>query len=524
MRLFRLLPWGPLLLAIALAATGCTSSTSPPTPSEQPGTKDPFGPPPAGEPVSPAPAPPADPPAAVEWKREEIPFDYEAMKEEVRVQLDEEPQLHSPLRTVVGAGPQAYTFFFREPMDRSSVEAAIRLHTMDVSSPYRVQPALDFHWVHDRQLHVLATLAKMPDADWIGAEYVLNAGGAKTAKGKEISGELAFQAVAMVPSQVWQVSLDGMQKRQLSSFSAPYFVSAALDDDRRFLLMYRYKEFCECDAPHIPLYAVYDTEDKTFVRYPVQLVVNYRGKGEFVADRRGFFYTEPGDRTEMPPSKWAVPVNVKGFVHGASFSRDRRYVLMAVGSAEQKKNLDLVIYDLDTGEERRLQGAVKGTIPISEADGATLPVQFADDGRYATFMMRENNEDMVEVRQLYDWRLGRVVKWSPPVARDAWSGYVQSDDGAYQMYWNAGLYHGETKIKDSVASGVWIPGTHLLAYLQWEKGQQETSSVETLRILDADKREERVILGGLRSGLTHLVAASRDGKWLLLQSEQDLGN
>jgi len=78
------------------------------------------------------------------------------MKEDVRIQLDAEPQLHSPLRTAVGTAPQAYTFFFREPMDRLSVEAAIRQHAKDAPAVHFVEPALSFHWVHDRQLRVLA--------------------------------------------------------------------------------------------------------------------------------------------------------------------------------------------------------------------------------------------------------------------------------------------------------------------------------------------------------------------------------
>ncbi len=523
MRLLRLVQWGLLFLAVGLSISGCSFGSNPAS-SGSGGTEvssRPPAPPPSK--IAPADDPAAVPPSSSppsEWRREEIPFDYDAMEEEVRIQLDAEPRLHSPIRTVVGATPQAYTLFFGEPMDRSSVEEAIRFHVKDTSQPQYVEPLLAFHWVHDRQLHVLATLSKLPEVDRAGPEYVLDAGGAKTLKGKEIGEDLAFRAVAIPAAQIWQVSLDGARKEKLSAFTAPYLVSHALDRENRFLLAYRYREFCECDAPHIPLYAIYDVNQKELVRYPVLLTVNYRG-GDFVADRRGFFYAKPEGEGQLPESEWATPVKVKSFVHGASFSHNRRYVLMAVGAAEQKNDLDLVIRDLETGGEQRLPGAVRGTIPTSEADGSILPVTFDDDGRYATFIMRENPDSLTEVRQRYDWKTEKVISWNPPVAQDSWSGYSQSDDGKYQMYYNGGLYQGAKLITELERSGMWVPGTHLLVYAKWEDGKEGKPSTESLRLYDADQRRERVILEGLPHGVG-VIGASSDGKWLLVQSEQDL--
>lgn len=524
MRMLRLVHWGLLFLVMVLAVTGC-SFGSHPVSSGPGGTEVPSRPPapPAAQPApadDPAVAPTPSSPTS-EWRREEIPFDYDAMKEDVRIQLDEEPRLHSPIRTVVGTGPQAYTFFFREPMDRSSVEAAILLHAKDTSQHHYVEPILSFHWVHDRQLHVLATLSKLPEVDRAGPEYVLNAAGAKTLNGGEIGEDLGFRAVAITAGQIWQVSLDGARKEKLSAFTAPYFVSRALDKESRFLLAYRYREFCECDAPHIPLYAVYDVNQKELIRYPVPLTVNYRGKGDFVADRRGFFYAKPEGDVQVPESEWAAPVSVKGFVHGASFSHNGRYVLMAVGTEKQQKDLDLVIKDLETGREQRLPGVVKGTIHTSEVDGSRLPVTFADDGRYATFTMREKADSLTEIRQRYDWKAEKVISWNPPVAQDAWSGYAQSDDGKYQMYFNGGLYQGSELIAELERSGIWVPGTHLLAYTKWEEGKEGKPSTESLRIFDVDQRRERVILKGLPHGFG-VIGASSDGKWLLVQSERDL--
>jgi hypothetical protein len=206
-----------------------------------------------------------------------------------------------------------------------------------------------------------------------------------------------------------------------------------------------------------------------------------------------------------------------------SFSYDRKYVLMAVGAPEQKKDLDLVIYDLEKGTERSMAGAVKGTIPTSEADGVVLPVRFDDDGRYATFIMRESEESLVEIRQRYDWETGKVVNWDPPVPKDSRSGYVQSDDRLYQMYWNAGLFKGSTFILESNGTGVWIPGTYQFVYTKWEgSGTDGSSFTQSLRLFDADRKQESVLFAGLPSGL-EVIGASEDGKWLYVISDKELG-
>jgi hypothetical protein len=166
---------------------------------------------------------------------------------------------------------------------------------------------------------------------------------------------------------------------------------------------------------------------------------------------------------------------------------------------------------------------VKGTIPTSEADGLTLPVTFMDDGRYATFIMRKSADSLLEIRQRYDWKTEKVIPWNPPVAEDSWAGYDQSDDGKYQMYFNGGLYHGKDKVGELDRSGVWVPGTHLLAYVNWQEGKAGSPATQSLHIFDADLRQESVILEGLSIGFG-VIGASQDGKWLLVHSERDLAN
>ncbi|WP_419877107.1 hypothetical protein [Brevibacillus centrosporus] len=518
MRLLRFIPWGWLFLAVILSAAACSPGPVSTGPGGIESPSVPHEPPPANA------VPPLSQPAApAEWHPEEVIFVYDEMKEDVRIQLDEEPQLHSPIRTVVGNTPQSYSFFFREPMDRASVEAVVRQHAKDTSQIHYVEPSLAFHWVHDRQLRLLVTLARQPNLNQASPEYWLNAAGAKTQKGRVIADNLDFRAVAVVPSQIWQVSLDGAQLKKVSGFPAPYMVSTILDNERRYVLMYRYKQYCECDAHHIPLYAIYDLDKNSLTRYPFELTVNYRGEGTFVADRRGFFYAQPQEGVSVPENEWAVPIKVNGFVHGASFSHNRHYVLLATGPTQQKQDLDLLLVNLETGAQTRLPGAVKGTIPTSEADGLTLPVTFMDDGRYATFIMRKSADSLLEIRQRYDWKTEKVIPWNPPVAEDSWAGYDQSDDGKYQMYFNGGLYQGKDKVGELDRSGVWVPGTHLLAYVNWQEGKADSPATQSLHIFDADLRQESVILEGLSIGFG-VIGASQDGKWLLVHSERDLAN
>lgn len=517
MCLIRRVPCSMLLLAVVLSTTGCKDTLA----LEGPGK-------PAASPAHPTVYPLSQPTAetptlASGWKREEIPFDYSVMKEDVRIQLDGDPRLHSPLRTAVGTAPQAYTFFFRESMDRSSVEEAIRRHAKATENGRYIQPDLSFHWAHDRQLHVLATLPSPLEPE-ARQEYVLNAGGAKTAKGSAIRGNSAFHSVVTSPNQVWRISLDGGQREKLTDFSDPYKVANVLDADNNNLLLYRYWKLGEYDDFHAHLYTVYDRGKQTYTRYPVKLAVNYRGEGAFVADRRGFFYALPEKGTELPASEFSVPVRVDGFVHGASFSKDRKSLLMAVGAAEQKKDLDLVILDLEAGTKKTILRALKGTTPTDEGDDVALPIRFDDDGRYATFYLWQSEEKPVEIRQRYDWKSGKVVSWNPPVPKDSWSGYVQSDDGKYQMYWSVGLHQGSSFIWEpdgTALPGLWLPGTHQYVYTKLEGGTEGTPSSQSIHLFDADRKQDSELFTGLPAELK-VIGVSEDGKWLYVQSGKEL--
>ncbi|WP_103110304.1 hypothetical protein [Brevibacillus reuszeri] len=452
-----------------------------------------------------------------DWKPVEIAYDYAAMNEDVLIQLNEEPRLHSPLRTVVGVKPQSYTFFFREAMDRGSVEAAIRKHAKEESTRGDqgfINPDIAFHWVHDRQLQLLVTLPEKTGEENLWQEYVLNAGGAKTAKGSLIGDSFSFQALVLPPQQIWRVAVDGKSSEKLTDFSVMTNLEF-LDPHQRYAMLTRFTNYCECDALYEKLYSVYDMETHTATSYPIELSEMYRGVGEFMADRRGFFYEIPKKGKDVPKSEFASRILVNGYVHGVSFSKDRKQLLMAVGKAEQKKDLDLVVFDLAAGTEKRYPGVIKGWLPTSEWDGAVVPVSFDDDGRFVMFAMRKEEKSFEEVRQRFEWKTGKVTSWNPPVPAEAWSGFVQTDDGAYQYYWNAGLFQGSTQLLQQTGTGAWIPGTHRFVFAE---AAQQGEGME-LFVFDADRKHRTLLLSGLSYGFA-LLGASSDGKWLYIATDQ----
>ncbi|MFS0915729.1 hypothetical protein [Brevibacillus sp. 179-C 1.1 NHS] len=459
--------------------------------------------------------------ATKEWKQKELPYDYAAMKEDVVIQLNEAPQLRSPRRTVVGPAPQSYTFFFKEAVNRGTVETAIRNNAKEETKKEGVgyvEPIFTFHWVHDRQLQLLAALPDTlaNDRDW--TEYVLNVAGAKTAKGNVLDDKDYFRAVVFAPSQIWRVSVDGKVKEKMTDFAVRTPMEF-IDPEERYVLLERFTKYCECDARFPMLYSIYDTQTRELTSYPVELTDNYSGAGDFMADRRGFFFSLPPKGTDVPKSEFASQVKVDGYVHGASFSLDRKHLLMAVGKAEQKKDLDLVVYDFATGKQRRHPGVIKGWVPTDEMNGQVQPVSFIDDGRYATFEMRTEEEGFEELRQRYDWKMDKVISWNPPVPKDAWSGYIQSTDGAYHMYWNAGVFKGDAKLMEVKPEATWIPGTHHLVYVDWEKAEQGADSVQSLFLFDADRKQQSVLVKGLPTDVS-ILGASNDGKWLYIKTSE----
>jgi hypothetical protein len=115
----------------------------------------------------------------------------------------------------------------------------------------------------------------------------------------------------------------------------------------RYYLATRSTQHCECDAFYESLYALYDIQEHQLIRYPVALQTTYKGKGDFVVDRRGFFYEQQGDGVDFPISNTIQNIHIAGYVHGASLTKDGKHIFMAVGTAEQEKDLTILLYSLE---------------------------------------------------------------------------------------------------------------------------------------------------------------------------------
>ncbi|MFY0544497.1 hypothetical protein [Brevibacillus sp. H7] len=484
----------------AVACTPPSEKTAPPSPAPSP----------QPEPVPPK--PPAD--------LEELPFDYGVLQEDVRIQLDSAPRLHSPVNTVVTPEPQAFTLYFREAMNRPSVEEALRKRAEEVQEEWQgsILPAFSFRWASDRQLRLLVTVPPGEEPDHGGRRYLLDVKGAKTQQGMELEDPPVFTATLYAPKQLWRVSVDGQQKEQLSSFTEPYFTLKFLDDEHRYLLLSRFLQYCECDADHERMYAVYDVNTRKLTPYPLPLQTTYMGEGDFVADRRGFFYAKPGAESGLSSDGTAVPIRVDSYIHGAGFSKDHSHVFMAVGKKGQTGDFDLLIRNLDSGQEQRFPQALKGMAPQNELSGGPAPVFFQDDGENVTFAMRDPLE-YKERRYAYTWKTGKVTVWQPPIPPESWSGYTQSSDGLYQLYANGGLYKGKTLISEHFPYGYWLTGTHVLVYQEYLPAGG--SSKLQIKRFDADRNETKTIMTDLPPGI-ELIGTSPDGEWIYIQSHVDL--
>lgn len=369
-----------LLLVFTLLLTAC----APVTPADQTAAPSPAAPAKSqSEPPSSSSKPPSD--------AEALPFDYAELQEAVRIQLDDQPRLHSPIQSVVTPAPQRYTLFFKSDMDRTSVEEALLQRAKDAKKdrPEYVLPSLSFRWANDRQLRLTVTVPPGERPDYGARRYLLDVKGAKTKLGETLADPPTFLAVLYAPNQLWRVSADGKQKDQLSSFTEPYFTQQYLEAEQPYLLLSRFIQYCECDANYERMYAVYDVNERKLVPYPLPLETSYMGDGDFVADRRGFFYAKPDGKNSIPPSNTAVSLRVAEYIHGAVFSKDRRHLIMAVGRKQQTGDFDLVIRNLDSGHERRLPKALKGTAPQNELTGSAAPIHFQDNGEIVTFAMRK---------------------------------------------------------------------------------------------------------------------------------------
>lgn len=450
-------------------------------------------------------------PASIPAK--EVPFSYEKMKEDVLIQLDEEPRLHSPITTVVATTPQKYTLFFRQAMDPASVESSIKTNT-DMKEDHQAsekRPSFTFAWANDRQLHLIVEVPELQQPEY-GHQYTINVKGAKTKKGQVLQEPPTFLAALYTQPQLWRISSDGKRAEQMTNGEEPYYWNQVGLGDDRYGLLFRYTKYCECDANYPKLYAIYDFETDQLTKYPVELMTHYLGEGEFYADTRGFFYHEPAKGVTIPASDTVIKIKVDGFVHGGNFSKNRTHLFLAVGTREQQKDYDLVILELASKKQTRIPKALKGDVPLSELSGSEIGTSFYDDGENVYFIMR-SHEEYKEIRYQYNWKTNQVTTWNPPVAPDHWSGFVSSEDRMYQIYWNAGLYKDKERLLEMPFSEHWLGSTHkIVMSIPPENLENAPIKKAGLHLYDVDTGEAKQIL----QASPHILGTSKDGKWIYL--------
>lgn len=448
-----------------------------------------------------------------------LPFDYAAMTDDVFIQLDEEPRIHSPIHTLVAPEKQIYTVFFREPMNRASVQEAMQKN----ANQSRATAEMHLQWVGDRQVRVQVQAAV--DETQYDVDYYLSFNGAQTEGGRVLENVPELIASVEVPRQLWRVSVDGKQREQLTSFAQPFDFRENDLSAGRYLHLGRVQRYCQCDAMYPRLHALYDLQEKKVVPYPIDLMQTYRGEGAFYADPvRGVFYAKAPDGVAVPTSDTVSNVQVDGYVFGASFSQDRAFVLLAVGAnREQKSDYTFLLHSLTGAVRDRKLDVLPGGVPLNQASGGEMPIRFEDDGERVYVLLTKPNTNEMQ-RYLYNWGTGKgqVLSWKGE-GSDPWFGFKRSSDGLYTLYTDGRVVKGEQEVAKemNLYNSIWLPGTHSLITFDYEsEGADEFHRLQ-LKRFDVETKQYSTIAVQLLNS-TQLIGASEDGKWLYVSSSGKL--
>jgi hypothetical protein len=442
--------------------------------------------------------------------------------EKIIIRSTTEPRLQAPMNTLMPPSPRTFEIDFPEPMDQAAVEKQLRTHGID-RNPSRA-PALqwDFNWKSTTHLEAKVTPSSFPSGSYILGEYQLNVNDSSTLKGEIISGAPVLNLIVQNPFQLWRYSADGKQRELLSAVDDLYSLSMLGNQDRFFLAV-RTGQYCECDAYLEGLYALYDQSNKQLIRYPVRLYTTYVGEGDFVVDRRGFFYGQPIEGVQVPQSDTAKRIQVKGYVHGANISKDGKYVLMAIGEETQEKDFAIAMYSLENDTVQVLAEKVAGWVPNDLFMGGRMPIQFVDEGEQVYFVLQER-ETSEEIRYAYSWSARTIQAWNPPIPKINWFVFSASSDHLFQYYSNAGIYRDKELIMDvqkyPMADSRWLNTTHSIAYLSYEfentANKQYTTS---LHLFNADNLQQKALYTGLHAE-SRILGSSPDGQWIYVNARQ----
>ncbi|MNR03378.1 hypothetical protein D3C85_1192680 [compost metagenome] len=277
-------------------------------------------------------------------------------------------------------------------MDHESVAAAIKKQSVAPDNSNTPELQWDFDWENDRSLRVHVSVIKLhPNIGYyLQGDYQVNVNGSMTSEGHPIANAPNFAVSIQSPLQLWRYSTDGEVRELITSIDDPYSFRMLGNGDR-YLLGQRPIGYCECDAILEKLYAIYDLQEKQLIRYPVELQTNYMGKGDFIVDRRGFFYEQPEQGIQVPQSNTISSIHVEGYVHGASLSKNGKYVFMIVGKEFHEDDLTLLLYSLDQDTTQVLDESVNGLVLDDQGIGRRMPVQFTDNGEYVYFALYDRS-------------------------------------------------------------------------------------------------------------------------------------
>lgn len=414
-------------------------------------------------------------------------------------------------------------------MDRKSVEKSLLDFNMpDPQTPLPKDPlSFKFDWKNDKELKLTVTPALLDGKkEPVTRHYRIYFKGAQTLSKKVLQDPPGFGATIHMPIQLWRVSVDGTKREKLTDWKDSFAYAPVLGHNPRYAIVQRFMQYCECDADHERMMKLYDLQEKKLTSYSQEIATTYQGPGEFIADRRGFFYSLPEAGANYPGGSEAVKMKVDGYIWGASWSKDGKHVIMAVSSSkDQTKDLDLVFWNSDTDAQTRKKGLLKGGVPLSDLDGSMLPVEFKDDGAflYTTLL---DSEPYKAMRYRYEWKSGKLSEWKLPFPDENWwVDFLDSGDGQYRLYSNGQLFKNEKLVDDKAPHAYslhnsWLKGTHKLAVIEYDQ-KDPKKPYNYLALYDADTRKRDRIIERLPDG-TNLVGVSSDGKWIYLQTSEQL--
>lgn len=454
--------------------------------------------------------------AAPSSKSSEMPAHEEFTAQAVRISLEPRGFLKAPIKTVVADTPQTFTIEFPEGMNRKSVEETLR-NSILIRGAAPPPIDLQFNWSHEKELHLIVKAEGIENNLYPTDGYIVDVNGALTSSGKVLKDAPTFRTLIQKPKQLWRISLTDGHSEMVSDFKEPFNLQSLYDAN--YMLATQFLDYCECDMVLPRLSSVYNIGLDQMTTYPVPLMVQYKGKGDFIADKRGFFYEQPKSGEVIHPSDAAESVHVAGYVHGASFSHDRKNLLLAVGQEKQEDDLDFVIYNLDTKRTMNMPKKLVGQVPDNQVSSTKIPIQFQDDGTYVyTYMINDENHDIQEYR--YTWSSGMLESWKSPVEDNAWNGFLATEDGAYRYYYNGGMYRGNERITlpDDVYLSFWQRGANNFVYLK--SIDSNPHSPKTLNSYDMDEMKIRTI-AKLPPGDQFLVGSSWDGLWVYVFTGTD---